>query len=78
MVPACDKALKKAVIKACVMLWYGNRLTSRILFKTYMRKGKEKSAVTWAYESDDGEPRFGILLAFANVDDLENVPAARH
>lgn len=71
MIATSDKALKRAIIRASVMLWYKQGGMSNVSFKTYLRKGKEKSAVTWEYVSDAGEPRFGILLAFQTTDDLE-------
>jgi len=71
MIATSDKALKRAIIRASVMLWYKQGGMSNVSFKTYLRKGKEKSAVTWEYTSEAGEPRFGILLAFQTTDDLE-------
>jgi hypothetical protein len=72
MIPTSDKSLRRAIIRASVMLWYKQGGMSNVSFKTYLRKGKEKSAVTWDYTSDAGEPRFGILLAFQTVEDLES------
>ncbi|EOD32164.1 acetyl-CoA carboxylase [Emiliania huxleyi CCMP1516] len=72
MISTSDKALKRAIIRASVMLWYRQGGMSNVSFKTYLRKGKEKSAVTWEYTSAAGEPRFGILLTFQTMEDLEN------
>merc|ERR1719183_697808 len=76
MMSLSDKALRRAVIKASVLLWYGQSDLRNIAVKTYLRKGKEKATVTWEYtvKGDDGttEPRFGVMLVFASPEDLES------
>jgi len=42
-----------------------------VAVKTYLRKGKEKSAITWDYEAADGTPRHGVVLVFQSQEDLE-------
>uniref|UniRef100_A0A7S4BXK4 Acetyl-CoA carboxylase n=1 Tax=Chrysotila carterae TaxID=13221 RepID=A0A7S4BXK4_CHRCT len=77
MLAHSDKALRRAVIKAAVLTWYGTSCAVKNLsVKTYLRKGKEKASVTWEYlaqsmDSSRSEPRFGVMLVFASMDDLE-------
>lgn len=72
MLSSSDKAMRKAVVKAAVLLWYGQLAVSNLSMKTYLRKGKEKSAVTWEYtDPESAERRLGIILVFASMVDLE-------
>ena len=72
MLASSDKAMRKAVVKAAVLLWYGQLAVSNLSMKTYLRKGKEKSAVTWEYtDPESAERRLGIILVFASMVDLE-------
>ena len=57
MLGSSDKALRKAVAKAAVLLWYAHFDPHQIAVKTYLRKGKEKLAVTWSYRAADGKRR---------------------
>ena len=67
MLSSSDKAMRKAVVKAAVLLWYGQLAVSNLSMKTYLRKGKEKSAVTWEYtDPESAERRLGIILVFAS------------
>jgi len=80
MLNISDKALRRAVTKSAVLLWYGQFGVASLAVKTYLRKGKEKAAVTWDYTiptaidspADGVEQRFGILLVFSSMEDLES------
>ena len=68
---SADKGMRKAVAKAAVLLWYSRFGARDISVKTYLRKGKEKLAVSWSYTGPDGRALEGVLLVFTTMDDLE-------
>ena len=68
---SADKGMRKAVAKAAVLLWYSRFGARDISVKTYLRKGKEKLAVSWSYTGTDGRTLEGVLLVFTTMDDLE-------
>jgi len=71
MLGSSEKGMRKAVAKAAVLLWYSRFGVHDISVKTYLRKGKEKLAVSWSYVSDEGKELEGVLLVFSTMDDLE-------
>merc|ERR1740136_151615 len=71
MLGSSEKGMRKAVAKAAGLLWYSRFGVHDISVKTYLRKGKEKLAVSWSYVSDEGKELEGVLLVFSTMDDLE-------
>merc|ERR1740136_418647 len=71
MLGSSEKGMRKAVAKAAGLLWYSRFGVHDISVKTYLRKGKEKLAVSWSYTNDEGKELEGVLLVFSTMDDLE-------
>lgn len=63
-----EKSLRKAVAKAAVLLWYSRFSVTNLSVRTYLRKGKEKLVVTWAYTNHSGAPREGVLFVFSTLE----------
>ena len=72
MLGSSDRNLRKAVAKAAVLLWYSRFNVRQLSVRTYLRKGKEKTVVSWTYTNESGVTKEGFLFVFSCFEDLES------